>query len=451
MAAIRDEIELASLDNKETYATCEVNPATNQNCTQNVILVDNRDKHHGIFQLKKPKLSVERSRLCASFYMLCILGFNDASLGGLITVMEPYYKVNHAIISLVFVFTTIGFIIAALTIGTLVARVSLANTLLLGATFFTASYTLLCWAPPFWLLCVAYVILGFGAGIQDAGANIYVAGLNRSSEKLNLLHGFYGIGAFVAPLVAAALLASGIQWNFYYLVNLGLAVINIPSVFYTFRIKKVETLEDHSEPEQSVSDDRNMLKEVLLKRATWITAIFLLFYVGAEVSIGGWIVSFLVTVKNGDPDKMRIVASSFWAGIALGRFALGIPTVRFGERRMVVLYLVLAVGLKLVVWLVPEVIADSVCIAMVGVVLGPMFPTAISVVTKLTSQDLHATTGGLVSSLGFAGAALFPFLTGVIASQQGIWVLEPFALSLFLGMLGLWIALPRQKTPNNTY
>ncbi|ORX88468.1 MFS efflux transporter [Basidiobolus meristosporus CBS 931.73] len=399
--------------------------------------------------LTLPKLSQEQFRLGASFYMLCVLGFNDASLGGLITVMEPYYNVNHAIISLVFVFTTVGYVLSAVTIGMLIIKLSLRYTLLLGAGCFATAFALLCWAPPFELLCASYVVLGFGAGIQDAGTNIYVAGLKRSSEKLNLLHGFYGIGAFVAPLVAAAILASGIRWNFYYLVTLGLALINIPLAYFAFQTQQGNLAEQQDDQQQNNDDGGKMLKQVVLKRATWLTAMFLLLYVGAEVSIGGWIVTFLVTVKKGDPDKMRIVASSFWAGIALGRFVLGIPTVRFGERRMVALYLILAAALKLIVWLVPEIIADSVCIALVGVVLGPMFPTAISVVTKLTTKDLHATTVGLVSSLGFAGAAIFPFLSGVIASQQGIWVLEPFALSLFVAMLGLWVALPRQKTPSS--
>lgn len=37
------------------------------------------------------------------------------------------------------------------------------------------------------------------------------------------------------------------------------------------------------------------------KRVTWVTAMFLLVYVGIEVALGGWIVTFMIRVRNGDP------------------------------------------------------------------------------------------------------------------------------------------------------
>lgn len=36
-------------------------------------------------------------------------------------------------------------------------------------------------------------------------------------------------------------------------------------------------------------------------RVTWVSAFFLLVYVGIEVALGGWIVTYLIRVRNGDP------------------------------------------------------------------------------------------------------------------------------------------------------
>ena len=47
----------------------------------------------------------------------------------------------------------------------------------------------------------------------------------------------------------------------------------------------------------------NRMKEALLTRpsarVTWLAALFLLCYVGTEVAIGGWIVTFMITVRHG--------------------------------------------------------------------------------------------------------------------------------------------------------
>jgi fucose permease len=41
---------------------------------------------------------------------------------------------------------------------------------------------------------------------------------------------------------------------------------------------------------------------------------------GAEVAISGWVISFLVQMRAGDPSKVGYVTSGFWAGITIGRF-----------------------------------------------------------------------------------------------------------------------------------
>lgn len=37
------------------------------------------------------------------------------------------------------------------------------------------------------------------------------------------------------------------------------------------------------------------------------------------MSISGWVISFLVQFRNGDPSKVGYVTAGFWAGITLGK------------------------------------------------------------------------------------------------------------------------------------
>lgn len=78
------------------------------------------------------------------------------------------------------------------------------------------------------------------------------------------------------------------------------------------------------------------MKEALFSRTasrvTWLCAAFLLGYVGVEVALGGWIVTFMIRVREGAPFASGMTATGFWVGVTVGRVVLGFITPRIGER-----------------------------------------------------------------------------------------------------------------------
>lgn len=80
----------------------------------------------------------------------------------------------------------------------------------------------------------------------------------------------------------------------------------------------------------------NRMKEALIRlpyaRITWLIAIFLLGYVGVEVALGGWIVKFMLEVRDGGDFASGMTATGFWMGITVGRIVLGFVTPRLGEK-----------------------------------------------------------------------------------------------------------------------
>lgn len=77
------------------------------------------------------------------------------------------------------------------------------------------------------------------------------------------------------------------------------------------------------------------LKEAVLKmpaaRVTWLSALFLTGYVGVEVGLGGWIVTFMIRVREADRFASGMTATGFWLGLTVGRVVLGFITGRIGE------------------------------------------------------------------------------------------------------------------------
>jgi hypothetical protein len=46
----------------------------------------------------------------------------------------------------------------------------------------------------------------------------------------------------------------------------------------------------------------------------------------------GWVVTFMIDIRNGEPFASGMTATGFWLGITLGRVILGFVTPRIGEK-----------------------------------------------------------------------------------------------------------------------
>jgi len=172
-------------------------------------------------------------------------------------------------------------------------------------------------------------------------------------------------------------------------------------------------------------------------------------YVGAEVTAGGWVVEFLVSVRKGVPSKVGYVASGFWGGLTVGRLVLADVTFKLGEQRMIFVYLGLALSMQLMFWFIPNIIANAVVVSLLGFFIAPFFPVGISVLTKLLPRELHVAAIGFTSTTGQAGSAAFPFLTGAVASKAGVKVLQPIMVGLLASMAIMWALMPRLKKPTS--
>jgi MFS family permease len=94
-------------------------------------------------------------------------------------------------------------------------------------------------------------------------------------------------------------------------------------------------------------------------------------------------------------------------------------------------------------WLIPNVIGNAVAVSLLGLLLGPVYPCAQTIFSRLVPRHLQTTSIGFIGSAGSSGGAIAPFTTGILAQATGTWVLHPVALGLYGAMLACWFALPR--------
>ncbi|KAL0960048.1 hypothetical protein HGRIS_011696 [Hohenbuehelia grisea] len=390
--------------------------------------------------------SKERVQFATLCWTLFLAGWNDGSTGPLLPRIQSVYNINYAIVALLFVFACIGFISGAFLNMPLSERLGFGKVIVLGSVMQMAAYCLQAPALPFPVFVLAYSINGVGLAMQDAQANGYVASLKNNAEaKMGILHAAYGAGAFAAPL-AATQFAQLPHWSFHYLVSLGIAVSNTLLLIAVFRLKTQDEClaEIGIEPGEKGTSEHSQFRQILGLKTVHLLAFFILVYVGVEVTIGGWIVTFIINVRNGGPSS-GYISSGFFGGLMVGRVALLWVNKKVGERRVLFLYCLLAIGLELVVWFVPSLLGGAVAVSLVGVLLGPFYPIAMNHAGRVLPRWLLTGAIGWIAGFGQAGSAVLPFMTGALASKAGIKSLQPLLVAMMALMIALWAMVPKSQ------
>jgi fucose permease len=381
---------------------------------------------------------VNRLRLALAFGGMILLGLGAAATGVLIPYQMADYHVDKVVVGLLFFAFSAGYLLSGVANGPLIHRLGTRGHLSLGAGVYLATAFGIGLHPGFVPLLAATVALGFGAGILDAGLNAYVAALPRHIGKLNLLHGFYGVGALLGPVIAAELVHRHLPWQDTFLV---LAVAAAP-VFVGYLL----VLPVRTPPAPDEVGGGTHLSLALRHPAVWLAALFLFLYVGIEVTVGNWGFT-LLTQGRGEGDLLAgYVVSGYWLGLTTGRFLISPATSRVGIGPVAMVYgCLLAVVLSVVLaWWGPGALVAALGFALLGFFLGPMFPTTIAVTPQLMPVRLVPAAIGLLIGASVVGGSVFPFVAGALAQGLGLGALLPFLFVLALVQTGGWWAIARR-------
>ncbi|KAF2472049.1 MFS general substrate transporter [Lindgomyces ingoldianus] len=386
-------------------------------------------------------------RTLAAFGSFVVLGANDAAYGALIPYLQTYYNLTYTVVSLVFLSPLAGYTISALLNNTIHLKFGQRGVAFISPGCHLIAYIIIALHPPYPVLVVIFMIAGFGNGLADAAWNAWIGNMANPNEVLGFLHAFYGLGATLSPLIATTMITKGsrLPWYYFYYVMIAVAFLELTSSVWAFWGASGAIFRANNPRTTNTKDNR--MKEALIRlpfaRVTWICAMFLLGYVGVEVALGGWIVKFMLEVRDGAEFASGMTATGFWMGLTIGRIVLGFVTPKVGEKLAIAIYLPITMVFQLIFWLVPQFYVSAVVIAMQGFFLGPIFPAAIVAATKLLPRHLHVSAIGFAAAFGGSGAAIFPFADGAIAQAKGVQVLQPIILVLLGVILALWLGLPK--------
>lgn len=418
-----------------------------------------------------------------AFFGIFVYGLLAALPGSVLPTLERrgFLPTDSAIGNFLLI-NAMGAVLAYLASGPIIDRLGKKSALLFGTVgvivslagfAFTVTYV----QPQaaLWLVLASAFVLGLGANaIVSAGHALvaYVASTWRHAA-LNLLDICFGLGLASLPLVVQVLQRGG---------GLGLvfwSLAGTAAVLLLFVLTSRFPAADHSEA-FPVHEARHLLRQPRF----WLLAIALFMYVGAEVSVGKWVVTYL----ERDPQLlagMGLDAASLehmarTAPQSLSQFfeqdAKGIEVATYALRTLSLFAFALLAG-RLVssvllgllhvdsLWLLAAgsaITAGALLVAFTtgdpgtvrwaliatGFGMGPIFPTSVGLASVMAPR-IAGTAMSLVMGVGFAGLLLIPPAVGYLSDARGgdlrAGLMIVFAAAVAMLVLHLVLAMQRRR------
>lgn len=279
--------------------------------------------------------------------------------------------------------------------------------------------------PTLWLLAMIVFLIGIGLGVIDVGGNTLIVWLfgREVGPYMNALHLCFGIGGFLSPLLVDRVVVAvgGIRWVYWILAGL-----IVPVVVWVLRVPSPAA--KHDAGEETSAEPGSIRPYTLL---IVMLAMFFFLHTGAEIGFSGWIFSYGVAIQIGADTVARLLNSSFWAGMILGRL-LSIPLAfKLSPKQMLFIDLVGTLASLGLILLLPGWPA-AVWIGTIGfgLSIASLFPTSLNFAGRRMPITGQVTSYFLIG--GNLGSMLIPWLVGQLFEPVGP---QSFILVLLIALV----------------
>jgi MFS transporter, FHS family, Na+ dependent glucose transporter 1 len=372
------------------------------------------------------------------YYSLFIcLGLGSAITGPTLPSLAAQTHTSLGSMGLLFLAGAIGYTLGTIVSGRVFDRMHGHPIMGIAEIFVAAMLLLVPFTPWFWLLLVIVVCQGFACGFINTGANTLLVWTHgeKVGPFMNGLHFFFGLGAFLSPFLVAQVISINGGYRLAYWIL---------SAFTLLVGLRMLTLKDSPQPTHARNGKSVRPAPGPVPYPLVISAmLFLFFYVGAEITFGGWVYTYAITLKLASAAGAAYLTSAFWLAFTIGRL-ISIPAAtRFTAKQVILAALfsclvVLALGISF--W--GSSLALWIMAIGLGFCMAPIWPTGFTLAGQ--SVNLTGRVAGIILLGDSLGGMILPTLVGKVIVGSGArsmvyLVFGSLVLNLlaFMGMLRL--------------
>jgi len=384
-----------------------------------------------------------------------VLGLPDGMIGTAWPTLRRGFGAPLGDLGIFLLVGTIGGLASSSVAGLLLGRFGTRLTIMGGGLAGALGAAGILASTGFWPFALSGILIGVAAGLLDSAVNtsIALAGRNR---LLNMVHGCYGVGTALGPLVVTGAVLAG-SWRAGYGVVIvaelalvaGWAIAGrrlppwvagpraaraSPSPASPSPASPSPALGPAGGPEAAVTGRRDARWRVVL--VVGLGLVVFMVYVGFEAGAGQWGPSFDRGPLHMSAAATGLAAFGYWGALTAVRFALAVPRRPVSPVPVVRWGCAVALAGALLVWWRPDVTATVLGLVVIGGALAGVFPALVALTPgRVGDARARHVIGWQIGAAGLGGS--------VISAAFGA-VFQRYGLDLFgpaLVVVGCVLAL----------
>jgi fucose permease len=375
-----------------------------------------------------------------------IIGLPDGMLGTAWPAMRQSFGVPVGDLGLILLVNTLGSVVIAAFVGRLIQKLGISALLAVAASCAALSGLGYAAAPGLWLILAIGPLLGAAIGMIDGGLNTAVA-LTGRSRLLNLLHGFYGIGAALGPLIVTAAILAG-SWRPAYLF---LAALDFAAAaLWILQHRRVPPSGALRAPSGTgtgqgadVTDPAAAWSRQRLVSVLALGLIVFFVYTGLEVSAGQWETSYLRGHLNMSASTAGLASFGYWGALTAVRIGLALPAKPVPPRQVIGWGLAVSVVAAALICWQPDTAVTVAGFVILGAALAGVFPALIAITPQRIGERRAQHAIAWQVGAAAAGGSGISALLGLLIDTTSLSILGPALLFLALVLVVANAALAR--------
>jgi fucose permease len=380
-----------------------------------------------------------------TYLMFFMFAMTTDSVGVIIPQVISEFQLNMTAAGALHYGSMTAIALAGIGLGFLADRFGRKRTILFGLALFVCAAFLFPVAHSFVALLALMMVSGAAIGIFKTGALALVGDISSSSTEhtttMNLVEGFFGVGAIVGPFLVTRLAASGVSWRWLYVVAGSLCVV-LMLIALAARYPRAVLRAPSAVP---AGGALAMLRNPYAMGFS--VAAFA--YVAVECAIYVWMPT-LLTGYDGPAALLAAYAlPTFFTLRAAGRF-LGAWLLHRFEWSLALALCSLAIFGCFAGSLAGGVDAAVYLLPLAGLFTSIMYPTINSKGIGCFATADHGCVAGVILFFTCGGAALGPLAMGAVSdafggARYGFVLATGFAAVLTAGLTLNWIVKPAHR------
>jgi fucose permease len=391
---------------------------------------------------KRPYLLFVTVLLYVSFGLL------TSVIGVIIDKFQTDYNVSLSIAGLLPFAFFLAYGLTSIPFGMAMDKYGAKSVLVLGTLLMTIGSFLFYISNNYLVVIFMVFLVGVGVTAIQIAGNPFIRELDSPAKytaNLTLIIGIGSLGYAFSPVLVPLIQANGFSWNTVYLL---FGIINAV-ILILLLLAKFPEVNLNEEEKINLSQIGTLLKNPII--ITYSLGIFL--YVGAEVGVSSYIVTFMSKVHNINshaslwpegsllnaafPSVTALVVGLFWLFQALGRMFISPLMETLGEKKIFIFHS-LGTVLALLTAIFGNANTALVAFALTGYFTCASFTSVFSAAINSFSEN-HGTISGIMGT-AIVGGAFTGWLVGYTGEMLNMkWAMAINLLAfIYVFVLAVW-------------